>query len=225
MSSLKAFSKGSAIKFGWETVKSKFWFIVGIYLVVMAISSLPGFLTETKVLAEDSSAFWLVQILTWIVSLITSMGAIKIALNLYDKQDVSFTDLFTNYQPFFRMLGAGILISIICVIGFILLIIPGIIAAMRLQFAGFLVIDEGLGPIAAIKKSWAITRGSTGNLFLFWLLTILIVLLGVICLLVGVLVAAPITYLGLTHIYRQLNPVESNPAPNVEHPSPILYEN
>lgn len=225
MSSLKAFSKGSAINFGWETVKSKFWFIIGIYLVVLIINSFPGILTETKVVVEDSPAFWVEQILTWIVSLITTMGTIRICLNLYDNREVRFSDLFTNYKPFLRMLGTTILIGIICVVGFILLIIPGIIAALRLQFAVFLVIDEGLGPIEAIKKSWALTKGSAWNLFLFWLLTILIVILGFVCLIIGILVAAPVTYLGLTYIYRQLNPGQSVSSPEVEHPSPLLYEN
>ncbi|MGE5381046.1 MAG: hypothetical protein ACM3NT_08285 [Methylocystaceae bacterium] len=225
MSSLKAFSKGSAIKFGWETVKSKFWFLVGIYLVVSIINSLPGILTGTKIVAEDGSAFWIVQILTWIISLITTMGTIRISLNLYDNREVHFSDLFNNYQPFLRMLGTTILIGIICMVGFILLVIPGIIAALRLQFAVFLVVDEGLGPVEAIKKSWVLTRGSAWNLFLFWLLTVLVVILGFICLVIGILVAAPVTYLGLTYIYRQLNPGQGISALEVEHPSPTLYEN
>jgi len=221
----KAFSKRAAIKFGWETLKSNFWFIIGIYLVVIALSSIPSILVETNMVVENSSAFWLVNVFSTVISIITSMGIIKIALAFNDGGEVKFSDLFTNYQHFFCVLGASILVSIICTLGIILLIIPGIILALRLQFTMWLIMDEDLGIIAAIKKSWEITRGSTGNLFLYWLLCLLIIILGFIALMVGILIAAPVTWLGMSFIYRRLNPRGDSAVEPVDHSSPLLYEN
>ncbi|MGE5455189.1 MAG: glycerophosphoryl diester phosphodiesterase membrane domain-containing protein [Methylocystaceae bacterium] len=213
----KIFSKAAAISFGWETMKNNFWFLVGVYLVIVLINSLSN-------IFDEGLADWLFTIVGTVLSLITGMGAIKIVLALYDGGQVRFSDLFSNYQRFFRVLGASILITIICVIGFILLIVPGIILALRLQFTIFLIMDEDLGAVEALKKSWEITRGSAGNLFLFWLLCLLIIILGFIALVVGVLVAAPVTYLGLTYIYRQFNPRGAGQTLSDSNSTPLLYE-
>lgn len=223
MSDIKSFSKRAAVRFGWETTKANFWFVVGVYLTVMVVGSLASIFVETRLVVENSSAFWLLNAISWVLGLITSMGLIKISLALHDGGEFKYSDLFTNYQRFFRVLGASILIGIIVVIGFVLLIVPGFILALRLQFTMFLIIDEDLGITDAIKKSWEITRGSAGNLFLFWLLSILIIIVGLIALIVGLLVAGPVVWLGMTYIYRQLNP--GQPADTaVANSSPVLFE-
>lgn len=55
----------------------------------------------------------------------------------------------------------SIVMSIIIGIGFLLLIVPGIILIARTALAPLVMFEENLGPIASIKRSMALTKGHT----------------------------------------------------------------
>jgi uncharacterized membrane protein len=86
-----------------------------------------------------------------------------------------------------------------------LVVVLGAILALMLLFSGFLVIDRGLGPIQALKESYRITRGYKWPLFSLCLLLVLINVVGLLVLIVGIFVSAPVSLLALTHAYRVLS--------------------
>ena len=86
----------------------------------------------------------------------------------------------------------------------ILLIIPGIIWGIKFQFFSCFIVDKGVGPIEALKRSSVITKDAKWDLFLFNLLLILINLLGAICLLIGLFVTIPTTMVDWAFVYRRL---------------------
>ena len=88
--------------------------------------------------------------------------------------------------------------------GFLLLIIPGIIWAIGFQLAPYFVVDKGMDPLEALKKSWAATRGAKWNLFLFGLLLGLINMLGFLALMVGLLFTLPLSMVAMAYVYRKL---------------------
>ena len=108
--------------------------------------------------------------------------------------------------PFWRFLGAHILTVIAVVLGFLVLVVPGIILAIGLSFVPYLVVDRGLGPIEALKESWRITKGHKWQLLLLFLALVGINLLGVLALIVGIFVTVPITMLAFAHAYRRSPP-------------------
>lgn len=57
--------------------------------------------------------------------------------------------------------GAILLTVLFVLLGMILLIIPGLVIAARLALVPFVVYGEGLGGMAAVKRSWQLTRGHT----------------------------------------------------------------
>jgi len=69
-------------------------------------------------------------------------------------------DLFAQMRLFFPLFGFFFLATIIAVIGFSLLILPGFIIIAATAFAAFymlpLMTDRGYGLFAALKKSWAV---------------------------------------------------------------------
>jgi membrane-anchored glycerophosphoryl diester phosphodiesterase (GDPDase) len=75
------------------------------------------------------------------------------------------------------------------IIGFFLLIIPGFIIAIRLSFVPYLVMDEGLEPIEAIRTSWDMTREFSWDIFGFGIIGFFIGLLGLIFFVIGILPA------------------------------------
>jgi uncharacterized membrane protein len=118
------------------------------------------------------------------------------------------------------MFGATLLQGIIIVVGFILIIVPGIIAALMLCFTQLLVVDRKLGPLEALKESYHMTKGHLLQLFLFMLSLILLNIVGAILLLVGLLVTVPITLLAIAHVYMKIHSLQGVPAVQVTPSSP-----
>jgi len=70
-----------------------------------------------------------------------------------------------------------------------MLIVPGIIFACRLAFVPYLVVDREMDVMDALRVSWDMTRGYGGQIFLMGLLAIPVVILGLLCIGVGVVVS------------------------------------
>ncbi len=196
------FSKKVAIKFGFNLVKKNIIFFVILYVIIILIS---GFFSSLRAVTIENStgASLLFGLLEFIANLVISMGVINIGLKLVDGEKAKYKDLF-YYKPILNYFLASIAQGFIVIAGFILLIIPGVIFAVRLQYINYLIVDKNAGPIEAIKKSWNITRGSTWNLFFLGILLFLINILGVLCLLVGLFVTVPLSLLANTFVYRKL---------------------
>ncbi|MCB9362041.1 hypothetical protein H6504_01270 [Candidatus Woesearchaeota archaeon] len=87
---------------------------------------------------------------------------------------------------------AGLLTTIFIILGFILLIIPGIILTIRLCMVPYLLMDKKMEAMDAIKGSWNMTRGYSWTIFGMWFIAILIAILGLIAMLVGFFVSIAI---------------------------------
>lgn len=85
-----------------------------------------------------------------------------------------------------------------------MLIIPGIIWAIKFQYYGYFIVDKGLGPIKALEASSNLTDGVKWDLFLFGLLLTCIDLLGLLCLGIGLFAAIPTTIIARAFVYRRL---------------------
>lgn len=104
-------------------------------------------------------------------------------------------DVFEAFKNYWNVVLASFLVGIIVVIGFILLIVPGIIIACRLVFTPYLVVDRKMPAIEAIKESWRLTNGHAWKVFLIGLLSIPIAIAGLIFFGVGIIIA--IMWIGL----------------------------
>ena len=110
-------------------------------------------------------------------------------------------------------------------IGMIPLLPLAMWVGVRLSLVYYTLTDETpVGPLAAIRITWSMTRGRFWRLLGLQLLLALIQALGVLALLVGLLVTFPLIYLGQAAAYLRLRPVpppalpaslypESPPAP------------
>ena len=202
---------GDCIKFGWETFKKRPWILIGALLLVGLVYAIPGILTPHPEVVEGqpppppTTLGIVMGLVSFVVSILASLGLTSFSLRAHDNiETVTIGDLW-NPDPVWRYLGAYLLILLIVIVGFILLVIPGIIASLGLSFATYLVIDRGMQPVASIKESWRITKGHKWQLFLLLVSLMLLNILGLIALFVGILVTIPITWLAVTHAYRTLS--------------------
>ena len=66
----------------------------------------------------------------------------------------------------FSMLGTSILRMVIVFLGYILLVIPGVIFSIWFMMSQYLVVTEKLSPIAALKRARAFVKGHFWSVFL-----------------------------------------------------------
>jgi uncharacterized membrane protein len=204
---MATFSKREALRFGWETVKKNLRLILGLVLVSGVVYYLPS-VVQALVGEIDEAASGavsaLITIVFWPLQVAVSLGWMKIGLQFVDGKPSTVNDLFSLWRSFFKYLIGGLVYALIVTGGFILLIVPGIIWAVKFQFWPYLLIDKNLGPIEAIKASGKITQGVKWNLFLFGWLLFFVNLLGILALLLGLLVTVPVTMLASAFVYRKL---------------------
>lgn len=73
-------------------------------------------------------------------------------------------------------LVAVLIITPVTTLGLLLLVVPGLYLFARLFLVGPAVVIEGLGPITALRRSWAMTADIGWTLTLFFVLAVLFVL-------------------------------------------------
>ena len=197
------FSKREAVEFGWNVMKSNLGFFIPILLITVLINNFPSIIDAIAKEMPYALSFF-IGLAFWALSMVVNLGLIKISLGFCDHKKGAFADLFSSFPLFFKYLFGSILYGLIVLGGFLLLVIPGIIWLIQFQFFGHFIVDKKLGPIAALKMSSEITKGTKGDLFLFVLLLGLINLLGALCLLVGLFATIPTAMVAFTFVYRKL---------------------
>jgi uncharacterized membrane protein len=149
-----------------------------------------------------------------VIAIIARMGRVKLSLKAHDTiETAGWSDAWAPH-PFWRFIGAGFLVGLVVFVGFILLIIPGIVWAIRYMFVQYIVMDRGLTPLQAMRESSRITYGHKWPLFELAILLLLLNIVGLICLVVGLLVTVPVSWLAITHAYRTLSE-KAGPVPAV----------
>lgn len=200
---MNTFSIKEALGFGWRTTKQYFLFLVGLLVIVFAISFLFSWLF--RVTADMNSALGFVAwIADMVVSILIGMGIIYILLEFCDHKVPAYKDLIQPYPLFFKYLVASIFYGLVVCVGFILFIIPGIFLAVKYSMYRYLVIDKGLGPVEALTKSGEITYGAKWKLLGYGIIVGLINIGGALLFGVGLFVTIPITMIATAYVYRTL---------------------
>ncbi len=202
------FTVGSAIGFGWGTFKKRPWFFVGATVVILLLYGAISVITsgiDAAVGGSASEPTLVGSLVSFVLSTFVSMGVTAFYLAAHDNPETVDLTTLWHPEPFWKFLIASLLVGLAIGIGFVLLIVPGIIAAIFFMFTHFAVIDKGLGPIEAMKESMRIGRGYRWPLLGFIVLIALIIMAGFLALVVGILVAMPVAALAATHAYRVLS--------------------
>ncbi len=169
---------------------------------------------------------------TIIINVILEIGITKITLSFCDNQKPRFSTLFKAWGCFWRYIGAGLLYGlIVCgtftlfivtltllsksydvlrspfftVPFFIMLFILLVALSIKFSLCFYFVVDKRLGPIKALKASSRATEGAKWSLFVFFILCVLINVLGALCFVVGLFATFPTVMVAMTLVYRHLS--------------------
>jgi len=118
-------------------------------------------------------------------------------------EKVEIVELFDGFKTkYLNIVLANLITVALVIMGFILLIIPGIIILCRLVFVSYLVMDKGLEPIRAIEESWKMTRGHGWTIFGLAIISFFIFIAGLILLFVGVFFSLMLIHASFAALYQ-----------------------
>lgn len=117
---------------------------------------------------------------------------VKLVQDVRDgRRDETVGELFSAAMPFIlALIGFGVLFGIAVTIGFILLIVPGLILITFWSLGAPAIVVEGIGPIEAFGRSWRLVRGNAWQVFGV-LVVVLLIVIGI-----GIVLAAIATPIG-----------------------------
>ncbi len=196
------FSIGEAVRFGWETMKTNLGFFVVVVLITWVADGIPSGLQS---LFYDSWALVIIlSLIGMVIGLFVNMAYVRIGLLFAGGEKAEYADLYLSYPLFWKFLVGSILYGLIVLGGLILLIVPGIIFAVKYQFFMYLIIDQGMDPVESIKRSGEITQGVKWDVFVLDLAFMGINLLGLLACFVGLFATVPTTMVAMAYVYRRL---------------------
>lgn len=185
-----------ALRTGWDKTRENIWLLLALMLISYVLSYL----------LMDS-------VVGVLVSLFTGYIGWSVFLRLSRGLKVNFQNIFDDLsgEKFFQYFLAMLVLTVFVLVGFVLVIIPGIIIAIMTSLTAFIIMDErkdiawnGKSFWHAIKKSRELTHGEKWNLFGFFLVILAINILGALAFGFGLLVTVPITGIAFAHIYNAL---------------------
>lgn len=128
----------------------------------------------------------------------------KMALSASRQLPFAFKDIFVSIKKIFFFLIANLLSFLYISFGLALFVIPGIRRSMRLSMVSFCILDQDIGPFAAIKASRKMTKGYVADLYLFSLMGGVVVSAWTLALGIGLLRAIPTYLVAQAYIYNRI---------------------
>jgi len=134
------------------------------------------------------------------------------------REKIEIKDMFAVFdRNYWNAVIAKLVTTVIIIIGFLMLIVPGIIFACRLAFVPFLVIDQKMEALDALKASWAMTKGHGWTIFFMGLLAFFIIIAGLLVLIFGVLISAMWISAAFAILYHSVYLKQGIPATNGDY--------
>lgn len=228
---MNTFSVPEAISTGWQLTKKYFIISLGLILAFGVVSWLLSFLGE-----RGDAIGWIAQLVNLVISIAFSMGMIRITVDALGGEEPrfgAFKDVFSRFLPYF---GVSILVSIFALVPFIIIfgigvviiggsfimgdfdaifdlwwllllaVLPAVYVSIRMFFAPYLVVDGNKGVMESIKMSWNASAPMQGKIFLFYVVSLLIGLLGLVCFFVGIFVSILVIMYAQAYVYRMAFP-------------------
>ncbi len=205
---------GSSYGNGWRQMWKHFLMLFLIGIIVALISSgssiMGGIAKETG--GAGAGVFGILSLAYGILlTAPITYGSSFVNLKAARDDPLSIEDMFEAFQNYWNAVLASLLVTVIVGIGFMLLIVPGIIFACKLSFTPYLVVDRRMQVIEAVQESWRMTDGHAWTVFLIGLLGIPICLAGLICCGVGIIISIMWISLAYASLYHAVSSSDTAP--------------
>lgn len=230
---IQPYSAGDAFSYGWNKFQANMGqmilaslaifvgaiVIFGIYFIlVLSVFASDGLECESRDVngfctdySSGGLGFFGSLLLTaifvgvfFVFAQVVGAGLIREALGVTEGRPFSTSGVF-KFQNIGPVLITSLLIGAGILVGTILCYIPGLIFGFFSSYSLYFLIDKGLAPVDAIKASFSFVNKNLGSTIIWYLLSLVIILVGELACGVGVLVAIPVVLVGTAFTYKKLN--------------------
>lgn len=183
---------GGSYGYAWQQMWKYFLYLF-LIIVIMSVAESP--MSIVKDTAENAGAGEIfLQLLVaayWLLILpVLDFGADLLFLRAIRNEKLDLKEMFKGFKDnYLNIILANLIWFAIVGIGLVFLIIPGIILGCRLAFIPYLVMDKKMEPVAAVEKSWEMTRGHGWKIFWMSVIAVFLVIGSLLLLIVGVFFA------------------------------------
>ena len=177
----------------WDALDSKWLLAIGIVLLHTIVNGVVGSVGFGLGTLALGGAF--------------SFGMSRTMVLLYRGHTPQIETNIDGFKHYLPTLIAFLLVSVIVLVGCVLLIIPGIIAAIGLSQTFYVLQDRPeLGAEGALRESWRLTwtNGRMWKVFFMNILIFFVTLGGLLALGVGLLFALPLVSVMAGGLYEEL---------------------
>lgn len=191
-------------KFSFHQYKKYASFVIGAMLTFFVLAFIPQIYFMLRAPADPTTKTQFISFALTLVQLFLSLGFTKIMLRLVQDEFVEVADMFNNFRPFLSFFIASFLYGIAVGLGLLLLVVPGIIIAIRFQFFPYFILEEGVSSFTALQKSYYLSENLTLELFLFGFIVIALNIAGMLFFGAGIIFTYPLTTMATAIIYKSL---------------------
>jgi len=198
-----------------ELVKENLWDVVKPFLILLGCALVLGLLSVNTI-TPDGSYNPAANLLTMACEFALypiSFGVLVYILKFVRKEPYGVKDIFNQYKKFWPIFALNFLVGLLVFAWSLLLIVPGIIAAIKYTMSMLIMADGEEDALKCIKKSKAMMNGYKWDYFVFQLSFIGWILLGVITAGIAYIFICPYINVATVLYYEELKKV--NP-PTIE---------
>jgi uncharacterized membrane protein len=197
----RAVDAGSLLDAGWRAFKAQPGAFVGAQVLALG-SWIPIFVVMMVVLwlqqrgdldaVQALALFCICNVVLAALTQVLFIGFLRMSLAAVRGLPVEAAHVFGGREHLVPAMASGLLAQALCVIGFLCLVVPGVIWSLATLVGPFFVFDKGLLPIPALKASFAATSGCRWSLLVVYIVFVFLVVLSVFTLFLGMLVVCPV---------------------------------
>ena len=197
------------ISSAWSLFKKHWGFLLGLLFILAVLSFIDSliqsmFVDENKQLTVSWSVVIGYGIIGSIIGMIIQLGVITIALNIVRGAEVRFNQLIGDIKLVIPFFLGSLLYMVVILVGFVLLIVPAVIWGIKYGQMFYLIVDKRMGVMDAFHKSGEMTYGSKLDIFVLWIIFMLLIIASAIPLGLGLFITIPMSMLLPALVYTKL---------------------
>lgn len=177
----------------WELTKKHFGFLALLFLVTAVV--------QGSISGMNGGGEFLLNLLLGTCILIAWT---RVSLDVTSGKEPSIDSIGVEFKNYLVYLAASFVFQLALVIGFILLIIPGIYIAVTYNWFAYLIAEKHYGVMESLKQSAVLADGARWQIMKFFLAILGLNILGLLALVVGLFVTVPMSMIAGALVYRSL---------------------
>jgi len=205
-------------KYAYAQYRNHFSFVFGVMFTYFAVGLLPQIFIYQTMPKQPTTKSEIIYFVALLLRLFLSLGFTKVMLYLVEDRPTHTVDLINNARLLPSYTLGYFLYYIAVVAGLILLIVPGIYLAVRLQFFSYYIIEYEDDAFTALQKSWYGTSDFVWELALFGICFLGLNFIGAALIGIGMMFTYPLTTMAMAVLFISLNEdTDTLPAPKYIH--------